>query len=88
MTSDLSRAIVISVGFECDSVHTVHIHHRDYPEVWASAGSPAEGAEYLIKLLSRSLDSISGGWRREAIERAIADVRDFLDQNALAAVRS
>jgi hypothetical protein len=78
MTTALSEVIVLSDAFECEAVHTTRIHHRDFPDVWTSAGSPVEAAEHLIKKLTCALDSAPGDWHGEALQHAIADVREFL----------
>ena len=58
-------------------VHAASVHHRDFPEVHAEGGSPQDAAARLAELLSQGLESAPSQWRREILERAIADVRAF-----------
>jgi hypothetical protein len=52
-------------------------YHRDFPEIRARGRSPADATDHLINQLLRTLDSALTTWRRQAIEKAIADVRSF-----------
>ncbi len=52
-------------------------YHRDFPEIRARGRSPEDAVEHLLLQLSRTLDSALTVWRREAIEKAMADVRAF-----------
>jgi nucleotide-binding universal stress UspA family protein len=61
------------------SVHTKVVSHRDFPEIRAECGSAVDGAVYLAGQLSRAREGARGGWHREAIDRAIADVAEFLN---------
>jgi hypothetical protein len=54
------------------------IHHHDFPEVRGEGVTPHEAAEQLLNHLTRSMDSALLEWRREAIEKALNDVRAFL----------
>ena len=55
--------------------HT-RIYHRRYPEVRGKAGSLAEAASHLVNQLTCGLDFVRGR-EREAVERAVAEVRAF-----------
>ena len=57
-------------------------HHRDFPEIRAEGESPTAAASQLLNHLTRALDSALTDWRREAIEKAIADVRGFSEQQS------
>jgi hypothetical protein len=78
MTSLHESVLVASGACNDCSVPTVHVHHRDYPEAVAEGMSAAIAAEQLVNLLTRSLDHTPDRGRREAIERALVEVRDFL----------
>jgi hypothetical protein len=56
---------------------TAQVHHRDFPEVRTDGESPAVAATHLVHQLNRALDSALTQWRREAIQKAIADVKAF-----------
>ena len=43
MVTDLDQVIVQTGECACHSVHIVHIHHRNFPEIWAECGTAAEG---------------------------------------------
>ena len=77
-STDASPVVVDDGVCGCCSVHTKQVHHRDFPEIWAEAGTVAEGASHLAGELARARDSVGGAWHREAIDRASADVSDFL----------
>lgn len=73
------HAVVVRVGdCACHSIPTTQVHHRDFPEIRAEAGSAAEGAHHLTHLLTRALDSAPSHWRRESIQQAIHDVAEFI----------
>jgi hypothetical protein len=79
MQANKDRVIVIQGDCACHSVHTTKVHHRDFPEIWTEAGSPLEGAAYLIGCLSRAQDAFRTSWHRLALDEAIADVEAFLE---------
>lgn len=54
------------------------VQHRDFPEIRASGESVVEAAQCLENQLVRALDTALTNWRREALEQAIADVREFI----------
>jgi hypothetical protein len=80
MISDPSQVVVMYEQHSMLQVHATSVHHRDFPEVHAEGRSPEDAAARLAELLSRSLDSAPSRWRREILERAIADVRSFTDR--------
>lgn len=55
----------------------VTAHHRDFPEIRARGQCAADASAQLANQLARTLDSALTTWRRETIERAIADVEKF-----------
>lgn len=78
MDSDANR-VVESTGF---TAGTSQVHHRDHAEIRGTGHSVVEAGENLCNQLTRALDSALTHWRREGIERAIADVRAFIEQHA------
>jgi len=59
----------------CSSVHTVTVHHRNYPELAAEAVTAGRAVAQLERLLELALDYDSETWRREALQQAVSDVR-------------
>jgi hypothetical protein len=73
MAHDADTSIIITDGFWMHIRHT-RIHHRHYPEVRGEGRSLADAAAHLMNQLAIALD-YAHGREREAIERALADVR-------------
>jgi hypothetical protein len=82
MMTDQARVIVTVGPCECHSVQTTQVHHRDFPEIHSEGEDRAAAGTNLANQLARTLDSAPSGYRRQALERAIADVRDFLNENS------
>jgi hypothetical protein len=61
----------------CSSVHTVTLHHRNFPELAVEATTAARAVSHLERLLERALDYGSETWRREGLQQAVADVRRY-----------
>src|SRR5690349_11885054 len=61
------------------AVHVKRVHHRDFPEIQAECGTVPEGVAHLALMLATDRDGARSGWHREAIDRAIDDVRRYLD---------
>jgi len=61
----------------CSSVHTVTLHHRNYPELAVEAMTASRAAAHLERILERALDYGSETWRQEALHEAVADVRRY-----------
>ena len=79
MVTDLNQVIVQTGECACHSVHITHIHHRNFPEIWAECGTAAEGAAHLSNLLARELEGAGDDWHRESIRQAVADVQAYVD---------
>ena len=79
MVTDIDQVIVETGECACRSVHINHIHHRNFPEIWAECGTAAEGAAHLCNLLARELDAAGDSWHRESIREALADVQAYID---------
>ena len=75
MIHDSGASIVITDGYWMHIRHT-RIHHRHYPEVRGEGRSLADAAAHLRNQLAIALD-LAHGHEREALERALADVRSI-----------
>jgi hypothetical protein len=75
MDTALDRVIVTHGS----TATTALVHHRDFPEIRAEGSSPKEAAAHLVNKLACALDSALTDWRRETLDRAIADVKAFVD---------
>ncbi len=75
MDTDID-SVIISVG---PTGTGVQLHHRDFGEIRAHGENPRDAATQLTNQLTRALDSALTAWRRESIEKAIADVKAFAD---------
>lgn len=73
MIHDSETSIVITDGYWMHIRHT-RIYHRRYPEVRGEGRSLTDAASHLVNQLTCGLDFVCGR-EREAVERAIADVR-------------
>ena len=78
---DRTRVIVTSGPCECRAVRATHAHHRDFPELHAEGEDATEAGLNLTNLLLRARDNV-GGYRREAIENALLDVKEFVGRDA------
>jgi hypothetical protein len=67
--------VVIDESTCCTSVHTVTVHHRNFPEMAVEATSASRAVAHLERLLERALDYDTETWRRDALQRAVAEVR-------------
>jgi hypothetical protein len=76
MDTDVKRVIVTPSTTSA----ATSVHHRDFPEIRAEAGSAPEAAGHLVNKLVCALDSALTDWRRQSVEQAIADVRAFVDE--------
>jgi hypothetical protein len=73
MAHNLRRLIVVTNG-HCMHIPVTRVYHRHYPEVRGEGRSLHEASEDLSRLLARGLDRAHGP-RREAMERALDDIR-------------
>ncbi len=78
MTGDPSK-IIVTTGATADAVR---VHHHDNPELHSDGESPEIAAENLANALTRELDSVPDDHHREAIRRALADVRAFVERGS------
>lgn len=69
--SDSPDKLVTSQGLTAQSVQ---IYHRDFPEIRSEGGSLAEAKKNLALQLTRALDSALTDWRRDLIQKTIAEI--------------
>jgi hypothetical protein len=69
--------VIVTEGATHDAAQ---VHHRDFPEIRADGENPIVAAGHLVDHLTRALDSALTTWRRETIQKAIAEVRAFADK--------
>jgi hypothetical protein len=74
MDADASR-VIVSTGF---TPGAAQVHHRDFPEIRATGEDPPTAGRNLGNQLTKALDSALTAWRRESIQKAIADVEAFV----------
>jgi len=74
MSND-ADSIIVTPGATHDSSQ---VHHRDFPEIRADGETPHAAAGQLVNHLTRALDSALTNWRRETIQKAIAEVKAFI----------
>jgi hypothetical protein len=79
MSEDVGRVVVGDALCTRCAVSAKQVHHRDFPEIRAECGSISEGATHLASQLSLYREGAQSDWHRGLIERAIADVAEFLD---------
>jgi hypothetical protein len=80
MLSNPGQVVVVTEQHESVLLHGLSAHHRDFPEVHAEGDSPKAAASRLADLLARSLDNAPSDWRRQSLQQAIADVREFVER--------
>ncbi len=64
-------------------VHVLLVHHETFPEMRVEALSAERAARHLANRLEAILDSATDPSRREAVLRALADARAFVDRAGL-----
>lgn len=58
------------------------VFHRDFPDIRAEGETPTVAANHLANQLTRALDSALTDWRRETLNKAIAEVHAFVAKGA------
>lgn len=69
--SEPSEKLVVNQGLTPSSVQ---IYHRDFPEIRSEGNSLAEARKNLANQLTRALDSALTDWRRDLIQKTIAEI--------------
>lgn len=70
--SESTEKVVVNQGLTSQSVM---IYHRDFPEIRAEGGSLEEAKKNLALHLTRTLDSALTDWRRDLIQKTIAEIK-------------
>ena len=70
--SEPSDKLVVSQGLTAQSVQ---IYHRDFPEIRSEGSTLAEAKVNLANQLTRALDSALTDWRRDLIQKTIAEIK-------------
>jgi hypothetical protein len=81
METDQDRLIVSEGSRDCHSVHLTRVHHHDFPDVHAEGETPAIAAAFLAGELIRILDAPPDAASRESAERALDDIRRFIQSH-------
>lgn len=81
METDQGRLIVTEGACDCHGVHLTRVHHHDFPDIHAEGESPAIAAAYLAGELTRIVDSPPGAASGESVERALDDIRLFIQSH-------
>jgi hypothetical protein len=79
MIADPNRVVVTSGS----AVHVVRIRHQDIPELSADGESPESAVANLARDLAREIEGAPDDLLREASQRALADVRAFIEASTL-----
>ncbi len=74
--SNETSAVVVIAG---TTAGETKVFHRDFPEIRGEGNSEKEAANQLTNQLTKALDSALTDWRRETINKAVADVQAFAD---------
>ncbi len=74
MSTDDSPVIVTTGA----TANAHRVYHRDFPDIRTEGETPAVAATHLGNQLSRALDSALTDWRRETLNKAIAEVQAFV----------
>ena len=70
--SELSEKLVVNQGLTASSVQ---IYHRDFPEIRSEGSTIDEAKTNLANQLTRALDSALTDWRRDLIQKTIAEIQ-------------
>lgn len=72
---------VVAANAPCASCGMIHptIYHRAFPHLCGSGTTPRDAAEQLIGRLANEKNARAGTWPGESAERAIAEVRSWLE---------
>ena len=78
--------VTVSGDFsECQRMHAICVRHGHFPEVYGEGETTQEAAEDLLRQLLFESAYVDNNWHREDLERAIEEVRDFLNGPSQAA---
>ena len=80
MSADPRRIIVTESCCHACDVHTVLVHHRNFPEMRMEGMSAEQAADHLADRLTATLDSVADPSHCAAVRVALDDTRAFLDR--------
>ena len=84
--SDPLVTVTISGGFsESPGMHAICVRHSHLPEVYGEGATTQEAAEDLLRQLLFESAYVNNDWQREDLERAIEEVRNYLNGPSQAA---
>src|SRR5271157_4656780 len=63
---------------ECPRMHAICVRHSHLPELYGEGETTQEAAEDLLRQLLFESAYVDNNWQREVLERALAEIRDFL----------
>ena len=66
-------------------MHAISVRHSHLPELYGEGETTQEAAEDLLRQLLFESGHVDNNWQREDLERAIEEVRDFLNGPSQAA---
>jgi hypothetical protein len=70
---------------ECPRMHAICVRHSHLPELCGEGETTQEAAEDLLRQLLLESAYVDNNWQREVLERATAEIRDFLNEFSQAA---
>ena len=70
--SESTDKLVVNQGLTASAVQ---VYHRDFPEIRSEGNSLDEAKQNLANQLTRALDSALTDWRRDLIQKTIAEIR-------------
>jgi hypothetical protein len=68
-------AVVVVTGA---TENETKVYHRDFPEIRGDGKTPHEAACRLEDQFTNALDTALTDWRRETLNKAMADVKAFV----------
>jgi len=78
--------VTVSGGFsECPRMHAICVRHSHLPELYGEGETTQEAAEDLLRQLLFESGYVDTNWQQEVLDRAIAEIRDFLNGSSQAA---
>jgi hypothetical protein len=80
MSADPKKVIVEENLCQSCSTQTVRVHHESFPEMRIAGMSAEQAAERLAEQLEAELDAVSNPSLREPVQRAVVDLRAFLNR--------
>jgi len=64
---------------ECPRIHAICVRHSHLPELYGQGETTQEAAKDLLRQLLSESAYVDNNWQREVLDRATAEIRDFLN---------